>query len=75
MDSKLFKETREELNAKYMHQIQAELQDALPHLAMAFVKQRMKQYGIDKRYLPPEFRGQVKVVHEAEVVEKNAPDV
>ena len=51
--NKSFKENTEEYNAKYMNKIQAELQEVLPHLAIGFVKQRMKHYNMDKRYLPP----------------------
>ena len=72
--NKTFKETTEEYNAKYMNKIQAELQEVLPHLAIGFVKQRMKHYNIDKRYLPPEFKGKVTATVPEVEAPANVPD-
>jgi hypothetical protein len=49
----------------YVEVIQKEIQEAVPKFIQNFALQRMKYYGVDKRYLPPQLKqptrtGQVK---------------
>lgn len=46
----------DEYRRKYMEIIDAETKVAVPAFIQNFTLARMKHYGIDKRYVPPDFR-------------------